>query len=35
MIDRAALKYYENILKTSNSNIDLDILSTILYQCLI
>ena len=31
MIDRAALKYYENILKTSNSNIDLDILSTILY----
>ena len=31
MIDRAALKYYENILKTSNSNVDLDILSTILY----
>ena len=31
MIDRSDIKYYENILKTSNSNIDLDILSTILY----
>ena len=31
MIDRSAIKYYENILKTSNSNIDLDILSEILY----
>ena len=31
MIDRSAIKYYENILKTSNSNIDLDILSKILY----
>lgn len=31
MIDRDILKYYENILKTSNSNVDLDILSTILY----
>jgi len=31
MIDRYAIKYYENILKTSNSNIDLDILSEILY----
>ena len=30
MIDRTIVKYYENILKTSNSNVSLDILSTIL-----
>lgn len=30
MIDRTVVKYYENILKTSNSNVNLDILSTIL-----